>query len=386
MKIAIMTPVFPPYRGGIGSVVYHNALRLSQRGYELVVLTPNYQKNRRVYENMDGISIVRMESVFRYGNAAYIPQSISALDRLLSRGDVLWLHYPFFGGVESLIRFFKKKPKKERPYFLMTYHMDALGEGWKRGFFSLHRKIFLSALLELSDRIIATSFDYLKHSYAGEYYRKHPEKFFEIPNGVDTNFFTPQQDIEQMKMRMGYADRRIVLFVGGLDRAHYFKGIVYLLKAFSSLPPSSLLFIVGNGDMLSQYQKQARLLQIEDRVIFFTDVSQQELPDYYNLCDVFVLPSIDSSEAFGIVLLEAMACGKPVVASNLPGVRTLVEGAKSGFLVEPKDIKNLRLAIESILQDQRAAKEMGMNGRRYVEERYDWEKIADTLEEVLTSL
>jgi len=114
-------------------------------------------------------------------------------------------------------------------------------------------------------------------------------------------------------------------------------------------------------------------------VIFAGNVNDTELPLYYNLADVFVLPSIDRSEAFGMVLLEAAACGKPLIASNLPGVRTLVRDGVNGFLVEPKDDGDLGKKIKIILDDDALRKAMGIASRQAMENGYRWEKTAENL-------
>ena len=141
---------------------------------------------------------------------------------------------------------------------------------------------------------------------------------------------------------------RKILFVGALDKAHYFKGVDVLLKAMRDLEYK--LMIVGDGDLRSYYEAKAKNLGIDDGVVFTGRVSNEELSRYYQSADVFVLPSIDKSEAYGMTLLEAMAHGLPVVASNLPGVRSLV-GEDRGLLVEPGDSSDLARVLTEILID-----------------------------------
>ena len=97
----------------------------------------------------------------------------------------------------------------------------------------------------------------------------------------------------------------------------------------------------GDGEWRTEYEAQARA-SLGDRVRFVGDVADETLPDYYRAADALALPSIDRTEAFGLVLLEALACGTPVVASRLPGVRTLVDDGRTGFLVDPGDLDRPR--------------------------------------------
>ena len=160
------------------------------------------------------------------------------------------------------------------------------------------------------------------------------------------------------------------LFVGALDRAHYFKGLSLLLRAFkfvdsgsrqrrvrndtnvaapapdrdpvSGMTESPRLVVVGTGELLNAYKKEAAHLGIADRVTFTGGVTDEELARWYAGARAEILPSTDRSEAFGIVLIEAMACGTPVIASDLPGVRTVVERVHGGVLVPVGIASSLR--------------------------------------------
>ena len=122
---------------------------------------------------------------------------------------------------------------------------------------------------------------------------------------------------------------------------------------------------------------------IAEKVEFVGGVSDEELVKLYQRAAVTVLPSIDQSEAFGIVLVESMACGTPVISSDLPGVRSVYENNVSGFSVAPKDIKALAEKISYVLDNPDKAREMGQAGRNLVEKRYDWNVIADKLNSLL---
>jgi len=123
-------------------------------------------------------------------------------------------------------------------------------------------------------------------------------------------------------------------------------------------------------------------LKIKDKVIFVGNISNDQLIKFYNLTDIFVLSSISRSEAFGLVLLEAMACGKPIIVSNLPGPRTLVKEGENGFKVKPGDADDLAKKIGLILKDRQLIKKMGENALKLVREKYNWKEIVQKLEKI----
>ena len=382
MKIAIVTPVFPPYTGGIGNVAFSHAQMLQQRGHAVEVFTPEYPKTQPIESDF---VVHWVKPLMTYGNAALLPN----LSRQLSGFDIVHLHYPFFGGAE-MIWLHHQQIKKSDANIVLHYHMDPVGRGLFKIIFKILKLVFLKQVLKMSDTVIVTSLDYAKQSDVKRYFKRHPQKFVAVPNGVDTNKFLPLlKDNELLSEHHISLAEKIILFVGGLDKAHYFKGIPYLLAAVSRLQDKSYpwkLIIVGYGDLMGEYRQLAKNLQIDQRVVFAGKVASDELPNYYNLADVVVLPSIDKSEAFGLVLIEAMACAKPVVASNLPGVRSVVDDGINGYLVTPRNSQALAEKISYLLEHRELTAEFGLASRRKVEEQYGWEKIAKELDNLYKDL
>lgn len=386
MKIAEVSPVFPPYRGGIGMVCYENARMASELGHTVDVYTPYYKHLRKkVKHNQSaaGISVHRLRPFFSYGNAAALPQ----LFWKLKKADIIHLHYPFLGAEVPILLlsiFFKKR-------FFLTYHMDLVGTGQLKNFFRWYTAFFLPPLMRRASRICVTSLDYARTSYIRQFLDTQPLKFFELHNCVDTRVFFPRPKKQEfLEKHEILAKDKVILFVGSLDKAHYFKGVLYLLEAFeqiihtSPVPLSLKLVIVGEGDMKQRYQHLAAQLQIETKVIFAGSAKESELPDYYALADVLVLPSVDSSEAFGIVLIEAFASGRPVIASNLPGVRSVVENSVDGYLVIPKNVNDLASKIYAIVSDSQRAQLMGQAGLEKVKQTYSFEAIKKKFSDILT--
>lgn len=382
MKIAQIVCVFRPYRGGIGEVSYHYAMELVKRGHEVTVFTPQYDSLELSEEVFDGIKIKRVSSFLRYGNASFLYR----LFFLLESYDVIHLHYPFYGAAE-VIWLYKLFFKKFQQRFVMTYHMDVVGEGFMKLFFSTHAKFLMPSIVRCMDGVIASSFDYIRYSDASNVYRDFPNRFIELPFGVGSIFTKRLKNSECIDSSGLNVFKRKLLFVGGLDRAHAFKGLSVLLRALRVCDdPELALIIVGDGDCKNFYMEEVRALDIESRVFFLGRVSDDALVDVYNVSDVCVLPSVKRNEAFGLVLVQAFACGKPVIASALPGVRTVVDHGINGLTVIPCDVDDLVKAIKSICNDPATAEKMGEEGLKKVKSQYNWEIIGEKLECYLNSL
>jgi phosphatidylinositol alpha-mannosyltransferase len=194
-----------------------------------------------------------------------------------------------------------------------------------------------------------------------------------IPNGVDVNRFSPNvAPVEE------FGDGKLnILFVSRLEKR---KGLNYLLEAFKQVKreiPNSRLIIVGPGTRLRRkYEREVRRSHLED-VIFTGLISYEELPRYYKTADVFCAPAI-CRESFGIILLEAMATGKPVVASNIEGYASVLTHNVDGLLVPPADKDMLARALISLLTDESLRREMGARGRAKALE-YSWERVSQNV-------
>ena len=347
MKIAEVVCVFPPYKGGTGKVALDNAFILSRHNYEVTVFTPYYKKANKPYSKYP-FKLEKLIPFLKYGNAAFLPQLIFYLRNF----DIIHLHYPFFGAAEIIA--LAKKIGFLKGRIIITYHQDADAQGWLKGFFQIHYKYITPLILKMAEKIMVSSKDYVQSYYLRDFFQKYPEKFFELPFGTDLDFFQPRErPVDLMKKYNIHPEEKVILFVGGLDKSHYFKGVDNLIKAFYKIFSSSKipvkLIIAGEGDLRFQYEQTVFDFGLRDKVIFTGSISDNELKKIYNLADVLVLPSINKGEAFGIVLIEAMASGVPVVASALPGVRTVFQDKKSGFLVRPGDVDDLKEKILKII-------------------------------------
>ena len=380
MRIAHVTATFPPSYSGTGVVCYYNALGLARLGHPVTVFTAADASTQAA--DPTEFTVRRLPALFRLGNAPFLPGLLR-----LSGFDLVHLHYPFYFGAEMVWLGALSSGLR----YVVTYHQDVLFPGLLRWPERLHHRMVGKRILDRASRILATSLDYARASRLQPWLGQGPQKVQELPNGVDAERFRPGLDSSAWRARYGLRTaERVVLFVGALDRAHYFKGVPVLLQALASLKgENTRLLLVGEGDLRASYEQQAHLLGLSDRVRFCGRVSDRDLPAHYALCDLLVLPSTTLGEAFGVVLLEAMACGKPVVASNLPGVRSVVSDGQDGLLVRPRDVPDLATKMQMLLDDAPRCQEMGKLGRAKVEARYNWPVIIPRLlqvyEEVLGS-
>jgi glycosyltransferase involved in cell wall biosynthesis len=265
--------------------------------------------------------------------------------------------------------------------YVVTYHQDVQIDGWIGGVTALHDRTVGRFVLRRAARLCPTSLDYLRHSAISDLGESLGQRIVPIPNGVDPCRFQPGSIDLEVRHRHGLPERGVVaLFVGTMDRAHHFKGVPTLLRALAGLPDVSAI-LVGAGELVPSYQRLAVDLGVGRRVVFAGRVGKDVLPAYYRAADLLVLPSETAGEAFGMVLLEAMACGRAVIASDLPGVRSVVSHGRDGLLVPPRNVDALAAAITAIARmPEEARMGMGLAGRAKVKREYDWARIGDLLE------
>lgn len=375
MKVAQITATFPPYLGGTGNVCYHNSLELAKLGHEVVVFTSRYPDEDYDYSEL--IEVKRFKPLFRIGNAPFIPKLI-----VLEKFDIVHLHYPFIFGAELLLL----NSLLKKNIFMVTYHQDLIFDGFLRPFLTGYNYFVRDQVLAKARKLLTPSIDHLVNSSIKHIAKERMQDVIELPNGVDINKFNPNITTDKIKERYRLTDEKIILFVGALDKAHRFKGIDILIKAFSKLKyKKTVLMIVGEGELKGYYQNLARGIGMSKKIIFAGGVFNYDLPEYYVSSYLLILPST-SIEMFGIVLIEAMACKKPVIATNLSGVRTVVDDGKNGFLVRPKNVKELSNKIEYILENEEIAKKFGEEGRKKVVREYSWSQIGKKLESVYTEV
>jgi glycosyltransferase involved in cell wall biosynthesis len=392
MKILHISCVAPPETGGIGQAASEEVKRLRARGVDAMLVAP--ARKHKTGED-DPKWVTRLPAPFRIGNAAIL----SGLKSLIREHDVVHLHYPFFGTAEGVAQdcLLLKKP------LVMTFHMDATSDGLASAVFdtnllgwlpgakyarralvaipdAFYRFAVQPAVIRAARKIFASSLDYATHSSIRGFLNAHPDRIIELPFGVDHSRFTPGP---VKKSAFGIPERaRVVGFVGGMDAAHAFKGLPHLLKAIAMLPNDVHALLVGGGHQRALFERQAEDLGIAERVHFAGRIPQEQLADAYRSMDVFAFPSTGAAEAFGLAAAEALSCGVPVVASDLPGVRSVVADEVAGLLTPPSNPVALAAALRRILDNPSLREGMSRAARERVIARYDWDRHVDGLMKV----
>jgi len=384
MKIAQIVCAFPPYAGGIGSSAKRYGEILSSDN-EVTTFTLRPLKERVTSTP----NLKYLNPILRYGHGG-LPGSLLFS---LRKFDCLYLHYPFFGATEIIWLFLLFRPKTK---LVIHYHMDTTSLPGFLKILAAPSYLIRNSLFKKADKIITGSLDYINNSDISKFAQKFPDKFIEIPFGLDTNLFCPKMPehnqglMAKTKEIINFVTKNFIkrgqanlLFVGGLDSAHYFKGLPILFKALTNLKNKNWrLNIVGSGNLQSSYEQQTESLNLKNQIKFLGRLDDVALIKTYQESDIFILPSINRHEAFGIVLTEAMSCGVPVIASDLPGVRRVFRDGLDGRLFHTGDADDLSEKIDELLNNENRRLEMGRSARTYAIQKYSWDKIADRLKKV----
>ncbi len=373
MEIAQVAPYFWPHFGGVESHVLALAQQLNTLGHHITVYTANHAKLSAT-EDVFGVDVVRVPQLVNLFTTPVAPAFKRHLRRHIRETgtEVVHLHWP----PPLTERFASIAARAANVPTVMTYHCDLeLPSVIGRFAVSFYLRWLAPRALYQARRVIATT-----SSYAATSRLIWNVDVEVIPNAVDIQRFHPGLDGTSIREKHGLGDDPFILFTGRLV-PH--KGHSTIIQALSLLPAPTKLLIIGTGPMRPKLEDMIRRLGLEERVIFVGTVTEEELPLYYAATNVCVLPSIARLEAFGIVGLEAMACGKPVILSDIPGVREVIEDGKQGYICPPMDPEAWAAAIEKLLDYPVRAKKMGERGHRRVIERFSWEKVARQVERVL---
>jgi glycosyltransferase involved in cell wall biosynthesis len=371
MRIVHISATFPPQQTGTGVVCYQNALALAQRGHQVSVITAQYPLDG--WQDPAELQVRRLPALLRIGNAPLLP---GLLD--VGQVDLIHLHHPFIFGAEIV---WAVARLRHIPYVL-THHNDLIGDGARTHLFAAYSSISGRVVPAGASKFAVVSHDHAYSCGLAPLFQRRAADVVEIPNGVDVELFQPGLDPTSLRRRLGVPDgSNVLLFVGALDRAHHMKGVTRLLTALAEMAQKdAVLVVVGDGDLRERYEADSVRLGVAGRVRFAGTVQHAELPLYYAASDVLVLPS--SSESFGIVLIEAMACGRPVVTYDVPGARAVVSDGEDGLLVPCGTTVELAHALDLLLGNATLRARMGIAGRRKVCAGYTWPAIAERLEQL----
>jgi len=367
MKVALISFHSFLKPGGVKSHVLGLSKEFKKRGIETKIIVP-----RRNFKEDYGKDVILLGTSFpiNFGGTQSdfnINFNPLAIERTLGKEKFDILHFHNFG-FPSVLQIMAS-PFTPRTLNILTFHANIEGSKFLKRFPSL--LYFMNKICQWKiDGIIGVAPLILKT------FKNYKGPKIVISNGVDLGKFNPR--VPRLKK---FCDDKInILFIGRIEER---KGLIYLLKAFKILektPPIKQmggvrLIIIGEGELKKECQNYVKENNLKE-IYFEGTKTGKELVSYYNSCDIFCSPAI-FGESFGIVLLEAMACRKPVVAFANEGYKEFLKGKKGEkFLAKPKDYRELAQKVEILIKNEKLRKEMGEWGIKEAK-KYSWQRITD---------
>lgn len=329
---------YKPEIGGVEVVAETIAKILKENNYESRVLTFN-NINKLEEETIDGVKVKRLPTIFEKGSVRLSHKYKKNMKKESQNADLIIFHFPSAQPEIDLL--FNNKYRNAKK--ICFYHGDIVGRGFLG---NIYNKLVTQSFLEKMDKILVTSPNMKDGS---KELKKFQDKVEVIPLFVDTTHFYYREKNKREFLLGKFKNKKekMVMYIGRLGRS---KGLEYLIEAFQNLDKKNGLVIIGKGVKEKELKTKVQELNLEHDVLFLDFVPHEELPEYYSGSDLFVLPS--TYESFGLVALEAMACGVPVITTEL-GTGTSfhnIDGV-TGKVIEPKNSVALAKAINEILEN-----------------------------------
>lgn len=353
MKILELGKFYPPERGGIETLLKAWAEGFVKRGMEVDCVVAHGPQTpgsrwRTLREVKAGVRVHRLPSPQELFGVSLCPAYLGAARRF--RPDLVHAHFPNPLADLACLLMPRRTP------VVLSWHSDIVRQ---KPVMALYRPLQQALLRRATKIVVATPFHFQYSAWLGPF----ADKVEVIPFGLDLHRFRggaqDQDEVDRLRVQAG--GRSILLNVGRLVR---YKGQRHAVAALKAIPDAEL-WLVGKGPLEMELRQQAAELGVTDRLRFFGDVADDELPRFYQACDLFVFPSETPNEAFGLAQVEAMACGKPVVACNLrSGVPYVCRDGETGLIVPPGDSEHLALVIRQLLADKVLTRKLGEQARR----------------------
>ena len=365
IKVLQTNKLYYPVTGGIERVVQQLAEGLSDKTDTTVLVCQ--KEGKAVHENINGVPVIRCRTLCHISSLPISLSYVWCFKKEARKNDIVHIHMPFpLGDLACLLSGYKGK-------VILWWHSDIVRQ--KRMMF-FYRPL-MNWLLRRADVIVVATEGHIKGS---KYLKPYSDKCTIIPYGVDWHIKKTADDWLAKEKKKSEKECVRFLFVG---RLVYYKGVKNLLEAYSELVSKEpdlkekmTLDIVGSGPLEKELHEYVRETGLQDRIFFHTKVTDAQLMEFYKKCDVVVLRSQRRSEACGLVQIEAMVFGKPVINTNLPsGVPYVSRDGVTGLTVEPSDIEGLAQALKKMTIDKECRTRMGKAARQRVEKEYTMEKM-----------
>jgi glycosyltransferase involved in cell wall biosynthesis len=372
MRIAYLTPYYYPSVGGIERFCEGIATRMAQADNEVHIITQTI-KDEKDNEEVNGIKIHRIKPIFRYSKSLITPNIKQKIKEISPA--IIHIQGPA-PGMEDFVA------KDTGTKIIMTCHTDLTLNDTViyKTLATLYRTFVFPRVVSKLDGIVLLSEVFKYHSAFSKLFTKIPQdKISIIPNAVDLEIFSPGNKTKmEYKKDLNIDSKFFGTFVASMEPKHTYKGVEYLLHAISLIKDDvDITFsLVGEGELKQRYIEIANALGISDRVRFPGHGNNEILVKHYRAADIFALPSTSTAETQGIVMIEAMGCGTPVITTKIHGPMEMVYEGYNGYVVNPRDSEDLAKAIKKILSDDVKLRQMQINARREAEAKYSWHKVS----------
>jgi glycosyltransferase involved in cell wall biosynthesis len=347
MRVLIALTYYRPHYSGLTIYTERLAGALAARGHQVTVLTSRFNPGLPAVEQSNGVKIVRPSVWMRVSKGVLMPTMLWHAWRLMRNADIVNLHVPQLdAGPIAIMARLMGKP------VVLTYHCDLLlPKGVVHGIANQVSHLINQVSARAANIIVTNTRDYAEHS---PFLRRFLGKIRVVPPPVELPFIT-EEVIRDFRCKFEVEDRQII--IGMAARLATEKGVEYLIEALPGVlqryPTARVLFVGQYQDVLGEEQYAAMLAPLIHALgahwTFLGVISPIELSAFFRICDVTVLPSINGTESFGMVQVEAMSCGTPVIASDIPGVRQPVLSTGMGRIVPPRDAAALERALIEVL-------------------------------------
>lgn len=362
---------FYPISGGVEKVMYELMESLSQDGIDCDMLCADetHQKHTYIKRLNDKARIIVTPTWIKRYATCISPQMIWELRKRCQAYDIVHVHHPDpMAALAMLLSGYKGK-------VVLHWHSDIIKQHALLKFYMPLQ----NWLIRRADVVVGTTPVYVKES---PHLVKARNKLTSIPIGINPIHPEPEK-VKAIRNR--FAGKKIVFSLGRLVE---YKGYKYLVKAASMLPDDYVVLIGGSGALHDDLQGRIEQYHLQGKVILLGRVPDEDLPAYYGACDLYCLSSIYKTEAFAIVQIEAMSCGKPIVATNIPysGVSWVNEEGVSGLNVEPRNAEALCEAIRKIAENHELYQKLSEGARQRFENHFTREKMLSRCKEVYQQL
>ncbi len=366
MKILQVCPYFYPYLAGQEKYVLQLSKKLQKYGEKVEVFTMNHSKLQRC-EEIENIRVHRFNIIATLLNNPISIEFLYIFPKL-KYFDIIHIHneHSFSSFIIFIYNIFNKKP------LVLTCHGQLIfGSALKDWFEKIYSRTVGKLIFNSATKIIALSEE--DKGYISSLGIKET-KILVLPNAIEIDDLNKKVLNQEFNSNIieKFVDKRVILFVGRIIER---KGIEYIIKCIPKVIENfndTVFVLIGNGEYKLQAEKFCEELEVEEHVIFLSNISDTTLFDYYKSAEIFILPSL--SEGLPTTILESMYFGIPVISTDIPGIRSHFKD--NAILIPPKNEKELSKAIIRLLSDKEFAMSLRIKGNNLVTGKYTWDKVS----------